>query len=98
MKPLGEIVCPKCGTQYDPEHFLKTRRARVAAVPEKEAEPIVAEEVEVEVVDEAEIVEGEEPAVAAEGDSEGEEQELIADASALCEDVRDTAAVIENVD
>jgi len=43
MKPLGEIACPKCGTQYDPEAFLKTRRARVAAVPEKEIEPVVAE-------------------------------------------------------
>jgi len=98
MKPLGEIACPKCGTQYDPEAFLKTRRARVAAVPEKEAEPIVAEEVEVEAVEEAEIVEGEEPAVAAEGDSEEEEEELIEDASELGEDEDDMAEVIENVE
>jgi len=87
-----------CGTQYDPEAFLKTRRARVAAVPEKEAEPIVAEEVEVEAVEEAEIVEGEEPAVAAEGDSEEEEEELIEDASELGEDEDDMAEVIENVE
>jgi uncharacterized protein (TIGR02300 family) len=99
MKPLGEIACPKCGTQYDPEAFLKTRRARVAAVPEKEIEPVVAEEVEVEAVEEAEVVEGEEPAVAAEGDSEEEEEEeLIEDASELGEDEDDMAEVIENVE
>jgi uncharacterized protein (TIGR02300 family) len=97
MKPLGEIACPKCGTQYDPEAFLKTRRARVAAVPEKEIEPVIAEEAEVEAVEEAEIVEGEEPAVAAEADSE-EEEELIEDASELGEDEDDMAEVIENVE
>jgi uncharacterized protein (TIGR02300 family) len=96
MKPLGEIACPKCGTQYDPEAFLKTRRARVAAVPDKEVEPAVAE-VEVEAVEEAEVVEGEEPAVAAEGESE-EEEELIEDASELGEDEDDMAEVIENVE
>jgi hypothetical protein len=95
MKPLGEIACPKCGTQYDPEAFLKTRRARVAAVPDKEVEPAVAE-VEVEAVEEAEVVEGEEPAVAAEGESE--EEELIEDASELGEDEDDMAEVIENVE
>jgi len=97
MKPLGEIACPKCGTQYDPEAFLKTRRARVAAVPDKEIEPVAAE-VETEAVEEAEIVEGEEPAVAAEGDSEEEEEELIEDASELGEDEDDMAEVIENVE
>ncbi len=95
MKPLGEIVCPKCSTQYDPEAFLKTRRARVAAVPEKEVEPIVAEEVEVEAVEEAEVVEEGEPVAAAE---EEEEEELIEDASELGEDEDDMAEVIENVE
>src|SRR5207302_2280884 len=61
MKPLGEIACPKCGTQFDPEAFLKTRRARVAAVPEKEVEPIVAEEAEIEAVEEVEAIEEGEP-------------------------------------
>ena len=96
MKPLGEIVCPKCGTQYDPEAFLKTRRARVAAVPEKEIEPIVAEEAEVEAVEEVEAIE-EEPVAAAEGDEE-EEEELIEDASELGEDEDDMAEVIENIE
>ena len=89
MKPLGEIVCPKCGTQYDPEAFLKTRRARVAAVPEKEIEPVVAEE--------AETIEEGEPVAAAEGEDE-EEEELIEDASELGEDEDDMAEVIENVE
>jgi uncharacterized protein (TIGR02300 family) len=95
MKPLGEIVCPKCATQFDPEAFLKTRRARVAAVPEKEVAAAAPDEVEVE-VEEAEAVEGEE--VAAEGESEEEEEELIEDASELGEDEDDMAEVIENVE
>ena len=94
MKPLGEIVCPKCSTQYDPEAFLKTRRARVAAVPEKEIEPIVAEEVEA--VEEVEAIEEGEPVAAADG--EDEEEELIEDASELGEDEDDMAEVIENVE
>jgi uncharacterized protein (TIGR02300 family) len=94
MKPLGEIACPKCGTQFDPEAFLKTRRARVAAPPEKEVEAVVPAEPEVEVED-AEAAE-EEPA--AEGASEEEEQELIEDASELGEDEDDMAEVIENVE
>jgi uncharacterized protein (TIGR02300 family) len=96
MKPLGEIVCPKCSTQYDPEAFLKTRRARVAAVPEKEVEPIVAEETEVEAAEEVEAIEEGEPVAAAEG--EDEEEELIEDASELGEDEDDMAEVIENVE
>jgi uncharacterized protein (TIGR02300 family) len=97
MKPLGEIICPKCGTQYDPEAFLKTRRARVAAVPEKEVEPIVAEEAETGAVEEVEAVEEGEPVAAAEGEDE-EEEELIEDASELGEDEDDMAEVIENVE
>ena len=44
-KALGEIACPRCGTNFDPEAFLKTRRARIAT-PEKELEPVAAEEVD----------------------------------------------------
>jgi uncharacterized protein (TIGR02300 family) len=99
MKPLGEIVCPKCATQFDPEAFLKTRRARVAAVPEKEVAAAVPDEVEVEAegeTEEVEVAEGEE--VAAEGEAEEEEEELIEDASELGEDEDDMAEVIENVE
>jgi uncharacterized protein (TIGR02300 family) len=95
-KSADEIACPKCGTQYDPEAFLKTRRARVAAVPEKEIAPIVAEEVEVEAVEEAEAAEEGEPVAAADG--EEEEEEMIEDASELGEDEDDMAEVIENVE
>jgi uncharacterized protein (TIGR02300 family) len=96
MKPPGEIVCPKCGTQFDPEAFLKTRRARVAAVPEKEVAAPVPAEAEVE-------TEAEEGEAAEEGEgttegSEEEEQELIEDASELGEDEDDMAEVIENVE
>jgi uncharacterized protein (TIGR02300 family) len=94
-KQLGDIVCPKCGTQFDPEAFLKTRRARVAAIPEKEIEPVAADDVEI-AGDDAEAADGEE-GVAAEGDDE-EEEELIEDASELGEDEDDMAEVIENVE
>jgi uncharacterized protein (TIGR02300 family) len=93
-KPLGEIACPRCGTNFDPEAFLKTRRARVAAVPDKEVAVVAPDEAEVEV--EAEVVEGEE--AAAEGEAEEEEEELIEDASELGEDEDDMAEVIENVE
>jgi uncharacterized protein (TIGR02300 family) len=94
-KQLGDIVCPKCSTQFDPEAFLKTRRARVAAIPEKEVEPVAAEDVEIADAD-AEAADGEE-GVAADGDEE-EEEELIEDASELGEDEDDMAEVIENVE
>jgi uncharacterized protein (TIGR02300 family) len=101
-KALGEIACPRCGTNFDPEAFLKTRRARVVA-PEKELEPVAADEVdadievgeeEVETIDE----EGEEALPAEEGEEEEEEEELIEDASELGEDEDDMAEVIENVE
>jgi uncharacterized protein (TIGR02300 family) len=93
-KQLGEIVCPKCGTQFDPEAFLKTRRARVAAIPEKEVETVAADDVELVDAD-ADAEAGEESA--AEGEEE-EEDELIEDASELGEDEDDMAEVIENVE
>src|SRR6516162_5861321 len=34
------VVCPKCSTPYDPEAFLKSRRARPAAPVEREIEPV----------------------------------------------------------
>ena len=90
------IICPKCGAEFDPEAFLKTRRARVP-VAEKEVEPVeVADPVEVE-VEEVEV-EAEEEEVAAEGEEEEEEEELIEDASELGEDEDDMAEVIENVE
>jgi uncharacterized protein (TIGR02300 family) len=95
-KALGEIACPKCGTNFDPEAFLKTRRARAGAVAEKEVAPAAAEEVEAG-AEEGETVEAEEGEEAA-GDAEEEEEEVIEDASELGEDDEDIDEVIENVE
>ena len=87
------IVCPKCQTEFDPEAFLKTRRSRPVAAPDKEHAPVVAtEDVEVD----AEVLD-EDEAVVAEG-AEEEDEDLIEDASELGEDEDDMAEVIENVD
>jgi uncharacterized protein (TIGR02300 family) len=98
-KAMGEVACPKCGTQFDPEAFLKTRRARPVAPVEKEVEPVVGDDAETEVPaegDELEVAEEDEEA-AAEGEEE-EEEEIIEDASELGEDEDDMAEVIENVE
>jgi uncharacterized protein (TIGR02300 family) len=43
------IVCPKCGTQFDPEVLLKSRRPRAsAAKPAKAAAPVKPKQVEEE--------------------------------------------------
>jgi uncharacterized protein (TIGR02300 family) len=104
-KALGEIECPKCQTKFDPEAFLKTRRARTPAVAEKEVAPLAADEIDPEIeteeveAEEVEAAEGEEEdeAVTAEGEEE-EEEEIIEDASELGEDDTDMAEVIENVE
>jgi uncharacterized protein (TIGR02300 family) len=95
------VVCPKCATPFDPEAFLKARRARPAAPVEKELEPVSAEEVdpdlEAEEVEAVEDEEEEEAAVPLE-EAEEEEEELIEDASELGEDEDDMAEVIDNVE
>src|SRR5262249_19536014 len=35
-----QVICPKCSTPYDPEAFLKARRARPVAPVEKELAPV----------------------------------------------------------
>src|SRR4051812_24764202 len=42
------VICPKCSTPFDPEAFLKSRRARPAAPVEKELEPVGADELDTE--------------------------------------------------
>jgi hypothetical protein len=72
------IVCPKCGTEFDPEVFTKTRRSRPQPVEEKKAPPPVPEAaVEAE---ELPAEEGEFEEVEEEG---GEEEDVIEDASEL---------------
>lgn len=82
-------ACPKCGTKFDPEAVLKTKRA-TKAVAEKPApakkQPLPEEEV-IEAGDD-ELIEAEDT----------EEEEVIEDTSELGEDDEDVADVIENVD
>lgn len=93
------VVCPKCSTPFDPEAFLKARRARPVAPVERELEPVSAEDIDPDLeVEEAETVEEEEGEGVALEESEEEEEELIEDASELGEDEDDMAEVIDNVE
>ncbi len=93
------VICPKCATPFDPEAFLKSRRARPAAPVEKELEPVGAEELDTDVETEEEEgdVAVEEEALPLE-EAEEEDEELLEDASELGEDEDDMAEVIENVE
>ena len=93
-----QVVCPKCSTPYDPEAFLKARRARPVAPVEKEQAPVGDVDADADVeAEEVEAVEDEEALPIAEADEE-EEEELIEDASELGEDEDDMAEVIDNVE
>ena len=94
------VICPKCSTPFDPEAFLRARRARPAAPVEKELEPVVAEDIDADLeTAEVEAVEDEEEeAGVALEEGEEEEEELIEDASELGEDEDDMAEVIDNVE
>ncbi len=91
------VICPKCSTPFDPEAFLKSRRARPAAPVEKEVEPIGAQELDADVETEEADATGEEEALPLE-EAEEEDEELLEDASELGEDEDDMAEVIENVE
>ena len=99
------IVCPACGTTFDPEAILKARRPRPGAAPKKErvvpippeAAPEAAEdEVEEAVVEEAEaeVVEGEE--AAEEAELAEEEDDVMEDTSELGEDDEDVEDIVED--
>ena len=93
------VICPRCSTPFDPEAFLKSRRARPAAPVEKELEPVGGGELDADVeTEEAEVpAEEEEEAIPLE-EAEEEDEELLEDASELGEDEDDMAEVIENVE
>ena len=92
------VVCPRCSTPFDPEAFLKSRRARPAAPAEKDLEPAGAEELDTGLEpEEADETHEEEEAVPLE-EAEEEDEELLEDASELGEDEDDMAEVIENVE
>ena len=90
-------ACPKCGTKFDPDAVMKTKRTTKAvaekAAPAPKAKPKPKpkpEEEELEAVGDEDVPEGEE--------AEGEEEVVIEDTSELGEDDEDVADVIENVD
>src|SRR5271166_5801246 len=94
------IVCPKCRSEFDPEAFLKTRRSRPIAVPDKEQAPpaaVVPDAGELEIGD-PEVLEEEDEAAPVGDAGDEEDEDLIEDASELGEDEDDMAEVIENVD
>jgi uncharacterized protein (TIGR02300 family) len=72
------IVCPKCGAEFDAEAVVKTRRVRAQAASETALGPIVAEEVDPELVaaiaSEDEVADALPPDsdVETEGDEEGD--------------------------
>src|SRR6266481_7099700 len=78
------VVCPKCSTPFDPEAFLKSRRARPAPPVEKELEPVGADELDTELETEEADAAEEEEAVPLE-EAEEEDEELLEDASELGE-------------
>ncbi|ROP90665.1 uncharacterized protein (TIGR02300 family) [Stella humosa] len=78
------IICPKCGTEFDPEALLKSRRGRATVIAGGAAVADAAVPDDEVLADDAE-----------KGD---EEEELIEDTSELGEDDDDVAEVIENVD
>ena len=94
------VVCPKCSTPFDPEAFLKARRARPAAPVEKELVPVAGDDLDADV--ESEEVEAAEEEEEDEGvpveEAEEEDEEMIEDASELGEDEDDMAEVIDNVE
>ena len=103
------IVCPHCGSPFDPEALLKTRRTRAVAPAvtdsDEEIEPDLGAEEVVEPVltvagtGDAEAAETEDDPEAEEVEAdEDEEEEIPEDASELGEDEDDMAEVIENVD
>jgi uncharacterized protein (TIGR02300 family) len=87
------IVCPSCGTTFEPEAFVRTRRTRPAPVEAVKAAPRAAPEPEAD-ADVEDVL----PAEEEETESEAEEEEVLEDASELGEDEDDMAEVIENVD
>ncbi|HVJ40597.1 MAG TPA: TIGR02300 family protein [Dongiaceae bacterium] len=80
------IVCPKCGTTYDPEAVLKSRRGRVVekVVPVKPVPDEELPDVEAE-IDEAALGDDDEDAV-------------MEDTSDLGEDDEDVSEIVEGGD
>lgn len=101
-------VCPSCGTQFDPEALLKSRRARPAPVDDTPVKKVavVADEDEVEVEREDEVADLEEveddvaveDIEEADEVAEDEDDVLIEDTSELGEDDMDEVVDVEGED
>lgn len=78
-------TCPKCGTKFDPEALLKSRRGRTMPDEVKAVEEI--EVVADEELEEADIEEAE--------DADDDDEAVIEDASELGEDEDDVGLVVE---
>ena len=82
------IVCPKCGSAFDPEVLTKARRSRPQPVEEKAKKvPVAAKAPDEEADIELELPEeGEELEELAEETAGAEEEDVIEDASELGQD------------
>ncbi len=87
-------ICPVCGTMFDPELLLRSRRARPAPVeePVKKAAPPPTEDelgIEIEEDEAISVDDGDDVPEDTGGDDSGDDEEdvLIEDASELGEDV-----------
>ena len=94
------VICPKCGTEFDPDALLRSRRIRTttakpeapvaAAKPAKAADKAAAgteNEAELDEIDGEDKIESL-------VDEEGDEEDMIEDASELGEDEDDVADVV----
>lgn len=91
------IVCPKCGTQFDPDALLKSRRVRSSAAKPEAAKPKpkpVKAEVKEEAEDEADAVEDEIEALVE--DDDADDDALIEDASELGDEDDVADVVVED--
>ena len=93
------VVCPKCGTGFNPEALLRSRRSK-PVVPEKRAvaakvaEPAAdADKGDAERKDEVPAAQGGKTDELADAEDDAEDGKLIEDASELGEDDKDVAEV-----
>ena len=94
------VICPKCSTPFDPEAFLRARRARPAAPVEKELDAGRRRGGRCRSRDRGDRGGSRKrrKPVSRSKRREEEDEELIEDASELGEDEDDMAEVIDNVE
>jgi uncharacterized protein (TIGR02300 family) len=90
------IVCPKCGTSFDAEAVVKTRRVRAQAVTETAIGPIVTEDVDPELVAAAIASEEVPDALPPETELESEEEGAESEAEGESEEAEEEEEVLED--